>query len=100
MHKTKKVRVACSQVGYPLDCKRKKNEHKDHCLNQCLDDIDKLASYLKVLYRSTAFSERQWRDRSGHFTFIGAVNEGGDNEIIALALSTLEDLRSKIHDRC
>jgi hypothetical protein len=65
-------------------------------LTASLEDIDDLAAYLKILYRSTAYIDDALRDRQGHFKSLDTVNEGGDNELVALALSKLNDIRDKV----
>jgi hypothetical protein len=67
-----------------------------HVLTASFEDIDKLAAYLKVLYRSTAYIEDSQRDGYGHFRSLETINDGGDNELVALALSTLNDIREKV----
>lgn len=65
-------------------------------LTSSLDDIDDLGAYLKILYRSTAYVDDALRDRSGHLKSLDIVNEGGDNELVAMALSKLKDIRDKV----
>lgn len=61
-------------------------------LSTCLDHVDALTGYLKVLYRSTAYLEQDYRDHNHRLVSTTTVEQGGDSALVSVALETLSDL--------
>jgi hypothetical protein len=65
-------------------------------LQSALDDIDRLAGYLKILHRSNCYREDSYRDCDGRLRDITEVFQGGDSEITGLCLDALSLIHNKV----